>query len=202
MNVKLSENGDAEGKVRVVCTDHIALRYRQKIKPLNTEQYLEKLENYYNGIEISDYSVKNENDLSKPVIETYSFYAENAFEAVGDKLYVSPLLFMAETENPFKSEKREFPVDFTYPKMEKYMFNIQLPEGYKIESVPENTAVKLPENLGIFRYNLVTGANTVQIVASVEINSAVVPAKYYEVLKEYFKRIIDKESEKIVLAKA
>lgn len=202
MSVKLSENGDAEGKLRLFCTDHIALFYRQNIKPMAKEQYLERLENAYNGIEISEYEVKNADDISKPIIETYSFYAENAFEAVGDKLYVSPLLFLAETENPFKAEKREYPVDFTYPKMEKYMFNIQLPEGYKIESLPENAAVQLPDNLGIFKYNLTSNATSVQVLASVEINSAIIPAGYYAILKEYFKQIIDKESEKIVLSKA
>ncbi|XLS29956.1 transglutaminase domain-containing protein [Flavobacteriaceae bacterium M23B6Z8] len=202
MSVKLSENGDAEGKLRLFCTDHIALFYRQKIKPLAKEQYLERLENAYNGIEISDYEVKNADDISKPIIETYSFYAENLSESVGDKIYISPLLFLAETENPFKAEERQYPVDFTYPKMEKYMFNIQLPEGYKIESLPENAAVKLPDNLGIFKYNLTSNATSVQVLASVELNSAIVPAAYYGILKEYFKQIIDKEAEKIVLSKA
>ncbi|WP_340200177.1 transglutaminase domain-containing protein [Ascidiimonas sp. W6] len=202
MSVKLSENGDAEGRIRMFCTEHIALDYRQNIKPLVKEQYLERLENAYNGIEISNYEVKNTDDISKPIIETYGFYAENVFEVVGDKLYISPLLFMAETENPFKAEKREYPVDFTYPRMEKYMFNIQLPEGYKIESLPENAAVQLPDNLGIFKYKITSNTISVQVLASVEINSAILPAAYYDILKEYFKQIIDKEAEKIVLSKA
>jgi transglutaminase-like putative cysteine protease len=201
MSVRLSDNGDAEGKVRRFCTDHIALHYRNNIKPIAKEQYLEKLENTYNGIEISEYEIKNANDLSKPIIETYSFNAEDSFEAAGNKIYISPLLFMADTENPFKAEKREYPIDFTYPKVKKYMFNIQLPEGYKIESIPENAAVQLPDNLGMFRYNLSSSGNSVQLVASVEINSAIVPASYYGIIKEYFKQIIDKESEKIVLTK-
>lgn len=202
MSVKLSENGDAEGKVRRICTDHVALNYRNVIKPIEREQYLEKLENAYNGIEISDYEVQNANELSKPIIETYSFFAENSFEAVGEKIYISPLLFLAETENPFKADKREYPVDFTYPKMKKFMFNISIPEGYKIETIPENAAVQLPDNIGIFRYNLSSSATGVQVLASIEINSAIVPAAYYSFLKEYFKQIIDKQSEKIVLTKA
>ncbi|WP_340065583.1 DUF3857 domain-containing protein [Ascidiimonas aurantiaca] len=202
MNVTLDDAGIAEGKIRVHSTDQTALFFRQNIKPMVREQYLERLEDAHGGIEISDYEIQNANDVSKPIVETYSFYAEDAVEIIGDKMYISPLLFMAINENPFKLEKREYPIDFTYPKHKKYMVNIKLPEGFKIESVPENIALKLPEDMGMFRYTMTVKDNLLQLLTSTEIDQAVIPAHYYDSIKEFYKQMIDKENEKVVLTKA
>ena len=43
--------------------------------------------------------------------------------------------------------------------------------------------------------------NKIQLVVESEINEAIISASYYEILKEYFKQMIEKENEKIVLKK-
>ncbi len=48
------------------------------------------------------------------------------------------MLYLVSKENPFKQEVREYPVDFGYPKQEKYNININIPEGFVVESMPES----------------------------------------------------------------
>ncbi len=199
--VTLDENGDVEGVIRTNKTAHKALSYRKKYNGTDKEQFLETLENKYKGIEVSDFNVKNALDLSKPVVESYKFVKESQADIIGDKMYFSPLFFLRSLENPFKLEKREFPVDFGYPSGTKYMINIKIPEGYKVESLPENKVVSLPDNLGRFKYVLSANGNRIQLVVSTEINNPIIPALYYDVLKEYFKQMIEKENEQIVLTK-
>src|SRR5690606_33365598 len=115
-----------------------------------------KLENKYNGMEIEDYEVKNDIDLSEPVTESYKFTLGSQADVIGDKLYFSPLFFLKSSENPFKLEKREFPIDFGFPSETSYRIIINLPEGYKVESLPAPLALMMPDNLAEFRYN-VTG---------------------------------------------
>ena len=198
----LNDDGTVEGKIRNQLSDQNAFRFRDNYDGANQDNYIEKLENNHGGIEISDYEVDNMNDLSKPISESYSFLKENAFDVIGDKLYVSPLLFLTENENPFKSEKREYPIDYSYPRLERYMINIQVPEGYKIETLPESTAIGMPDNLGVFKYNIGSVGTSIQVTISHEINSAVIPSVYYEALKEYYSKLVQKETEKIVLTKA
>ena len=81
--------------------------------------------------------------LSKPIVESYKFLKESQADVIGNKLYFSPLFFLKTSENPFKLEKREFPVDFGYPSSTKYMININLPEGYKVESAPSPISISL-----------------------------------------------------------
>ncbi|WP_299226977.1 DUF3857 domain-containing protein [uncultured Psychroserpens sp.] len=201
MNVKLKEDGSVTGKIRNMKTNHNAMNFREAYINRNQDNYLESMENRYGGIEVSDFKVTNDLDLSKPVITNYNFEAEEQFESIGDKLYVSPMFFFASEENPFKSETREFPVDFGYPSGSKYSINIAIPEGYKVESVPEVLELKLPDGLGTFKYNITTNDTNIQLSVDSYINAAIIAPSYYKSLKEYFKLLIEKEKEKVVLTK-
>ncbi|WNH13564.1 hypothetical protein [Thalassobellus suaedae] len=61
------------------------------------------------------------NVKSKPISESYKFSIENQADVIDDKIYFSPLFFLKTKENPFKLEKREFPVDFGYPSSTSYI---------------------------------------------------------------------------------
>ncbi|MGK0255205.1 MAG: hypothetical protein ACI9OE_002729 [Mariniflexile sp.] len=201
MMVTIDENGDVEGKYRSIKTNHDALSFREQYSESNKDDFLEKLENKYNGIEISDYQVKNDTDLSQPIIDSYKFVKESQADVIGDKLYFSPLFFLKRNENPFKLEKREFPVDFGYPSSTDYRVIINVPEGYKIESMPESAAIALPDNLGSFKYKIAGNGKSIQISVSTQINEPIISALYYDTLKEYFNKFIEKEAEQIVLSK-
>lgn len=197
----VNTDGTVFGKMRISQSDHYALNHRQKYFKTDETQYLTKLESKLNGIEISDYKVDNMTDRSKPVIETVSFVAEDQCEQIGNKMYFSPLLFLTATENPFKLETRQYPVDFTYPQSDRYTINLKLPEGYQIESLPESAAMALPNNYGSFRYNVSEIQGNLQVLVSFDINQSVIPATEYPNLKAYYNQIIQKETEKIVLVK-
>ncbi|UOB18830.1 DUF3857 domain-containing protein [Abyssalbus ytuae] len=197
----LEDNGTVKGKIRNQYTNHHAFSFREMYGATKEEDYLEQLENNFGGIEIEEYEIKNVEDLSKPITESYAFIRENAYDAIGDKLYVSPLLFLAMDKNPFKLDKREYPVDFSFPRTVRYLVNIQLPEGYKVETLPEGSAVMLPDNLGAFKYNIANNGNILQVIVNHEINTAIVLPIYYDILKEYYKQLVLKQTEKIVLTK-
>jgi len=202
MMVNLDEEGNIEGNYRNIKTNHKALSYREKYNDENEDDFLEELENEYEGIEISDFKVTNAIDLSKPVMESYKFIKESQADIIGDKIYFSPLFFLKTKENPFKLEKREFPVDFGYPSSSKYRIIVSLPEGYQVESMPEATSLALPDNLGSFKYIISKRETSIQVLIDTNINVPIVSSLYYEALKEYFKLLIEKENEQIVLTKS
>lgn len=202
VNHVLEENGDLNGKIRIMYKDHDALDFRNKYLKVNQEDYLEKLEARYGGIEISEFTTKNEKDLSKPILVSYNFYGESGFEKIADRIYFSPLLFLSTTSNPFKLEKREYPIDYGYPSGKDITSTIKIPEGYQIESLPEPMVLTMPDGIGQIKYNIKTqGTNTIQLKVVSEINQAVIPSMYYETLKDYYKKMIEKMNEKVVLSK-
>ena len=198
----IGADGVLKGMVREQHFDYFAYMYRALYGDLNQEKYLEKLEKKYTGIQIESYKVANAKDMAKPVVEDYNFTHEAIVERIGDKIYVDPMLFFAQTENPFKQEKREYPIDFSFPNQEKYMINLTIPDGYVVESVPAPMSMAMEEDMGSFNFNINTSGNKVQLVASVDINWSLVPASHYEILKNFYKTIIEKQTEKIVLKKA
>ena len=201
MAANLEENGDINGNYRSSKTNHSALSYRERYINADKDDYLEKLENSLGGIEISEFKVTNAKELSKPVLESYKFVKESQADVIGDKIYFSPLFFLRTTENPFKLKKREFPVDFGYPNSSTYRITINLPEGYSVESMPEAKAVTLPENMGSFKYMISQKGSSIQVLVDTKMNQSIVSPVYYEALKEYFKQLIEKQNEQIVLIK-
>ncbi|WP_428231477.1 transglutaminase domain-containing protein [Flavobacterium sp.] len=199
MNYSIDPEGKVTGKTRRQCTDYNAMITRDKIAGIKEEEYLEKLENQNNKIEISDYSRTNEKELLLPTIETYSFTGNNLCEVIGGKIYVSPMLFLTNEKNPFKQEVREYPVDFGFPFIDKYNITIQIPEGYTTEVLPEPLVMNMENNLGSFKFNIASTGNALQISIQHQINDAIVSTEKYEMLKEYYKGMIAKETEKIVL---
>jgi transglutaminase-like putative cysteine protease len=197
----INPNGEVGGKIRDQYFDYNAFEFRETNNSIAKDSYIEKLEKHYQGLEIGEYEVQNSNDLGKPIIENYSFTHTNAVEIIGDKMYFSPFLFFAMTENPFKQETREYPVDFSYPKQEKYNVSITLPEGYVVETLPKPIAIGMPDELGNFKYNISDNGSQVQLVFSLDINQAIINSDDYEVLKTFFKEIVNKQTEKIVLKK-
>lgn len=201
MEVNVNPNGSVDGKYRVSLTDHHALGFRNSHASKTESAYLDELEKKLGDFEISDYAVQNKTDAYKPLIESYNFTKENAFDIIGGKLYINPLFFEAYTKNPFSSENRVYPIDFSFAKSHTYMVAINLPEGYQVESIPEAVVYQLPDGLGEFKFMISNTESAIQLRVSEEIKIALVPADYYEALKNYFGAIVTKQAEKIILSK-
>ncbi|WP_264553289.1 DUF3857 domain-containing protein [Flavobacterium sp. N2038] len=199
MNYSIDPEGKVTGKTRRQCTDYNAMLVRDVIDGVKEEEYLEKLENNNNKIEISEYSRLNEKELLKPTIETYSFTGNSLTEVIGGKIYVNPMLFFTNDKNPFKQEVREYPVDFSFPFADKYNISIQIPDGFAVETLPAPVAYTMENNLGSFKFNIVATGNLLQLSVVHQINEAIVSTEKYDMLKEYYKGMVAKETEKIVL---
>ena len=200
--VIIDNDGKATGKARDQYYDYNAYIFRENYSGISQESYLQNLENEHKGIEISGYKINNDKDLTKPIVEEYEFTHNAVADIIADKIYINPMLFLSQSENPFKQEKREYPIDFVFPHQDKYMIGIKLPDGYVVESIPQPIALSMEDNLGSFKYNLVANGSQIQVVVTLDINYASFGPDYYETLKSFYQKVIEKQNEKIVLKKA
>jgi transglutaminase-like putative cysteine protease len=201
ISATIGQDGVITGKARDQYLQQRAYVYREKYAEMSQDSYLENFEKEHPGLQVSDYKVTGQNTPDKPVIEEYSFVNDNVAEVIGNKIYINPLLFFSDTETPFKAEKREYPVDFIYPREDKYVINLMIPQGYKIESLPQTLNLGMEENLGSFKFSTGATGSNIQVVVQYTINYASVPADFYPTLKDFFGKMIDKQNEKIVLVK-
>ncbi len=201
MNYSVDSEGRISGKLRHQFTDHKALEYRKKVEDVKEDTYLENLENENNKIEIKDYSRSIEKDLKLPATETFSFSGSDLTEIIDGKIYINPMLFFTYRDNPFKQEVREYPVDYGYSFLDKYIVNIQIPDGYQIETLPASGIFSMQDDLGIFKFMTSSSGNTINLIIMNQINTPIVSSEYYDMLKEFYQKMIDKQNEKIVLVK-
>ena len=168
---------------------------------MNNDLYLEYLENKNNNIDVTDYERTNANEILEPVGESFTFKDNKSLEIINNKMYLSPLLFLSPTDNPFKQEKREYPIDFGFPQSDRLVINIDIPDGYKIETIPQQVNTTTGEDVAFFKYIVSATDSQLSIVVTSSNNKSIVSADYYNVLKEFYKNMIEKQNEKIVFVK-
>lgn len=204
MMSKIDEEGNVTGKIKEQYVQYQALYFNDLYENSSNDDYAEELEDEYRSIKVENCSIVKEKQEKKEqiqVVVNYDFTSSNLVDRIGDKMFFSPLLFLTSGENPFKQEKREYPVDFIFPKEDKYFFNIEFPETYVVESLPKAISIQVGENLIGFKYIIASSGNRIQLSVTVSVNSSLIPADYYQELKTIFNEIIKKENEKIVLKK-
>lgn len=198
----ITDTGTITGKIIVQRSMHEAFRFREQYANSNKDNYVEFLENNLGSIQIKDYTIENKvGDLSKPVTEIFSFSADNHCEKIAGKIYVDPLLFFTTDKNPFKQEKRQMPLFFGYPLQEKYIVNIEVPEGYEVESLPKPVKIVLDDNIVVFSINALAQQNKIQLIVTKELNTVLLAEDFYEDLKNFYQRTIEIQKQKIVLKK-
>ena len=89
---ELKADGSISGKQRKQLTDYNAYRYRSRHANRNHDDYVQQLEKEHNFSAVENYEVANINDLSKPVIETYSFSGNSMTDIIDSKIYLPPML--------------------------------------------------------------------------------------------------------------
>lgn len=198
----LNPDGTLNGKVKKKSKGYSAYNLREKINEETEEKYIEKIQDNNEGLLIEDYSFEALDDISKDVTASYDVEITGKAQVANDMIYLNPMLYEKIDENPFKIEERKYPVDFGCPIEDMYMLNLTIPEGYVVEELPEPTSLKLPDNKGMFLYNIQTNGKNIQLNCQFKISKTLFVASEYKSIKEFYNMVIAKQAEQIVLKKA
>lgn len=201
MSVTINDDGSLSGRQNSSYSDLDGMAYRKNYQTYSKDEYIDRLINTYVFDDLTEFEVKNDKDLDKSVIESYSFEIDEGVDMVGNEIYFSPLFFHRLAENPFKLNERNFPVNFVYASSQKKMINIKIPEGYQVTSTPEPIKISLPDSMGSFLFNINVVEGGLNVISTFEINTAIIPEFKYAELKEFYNQRVLKETEKVVLTK-
>ena len=201
LQYEIDTNGTVKGKSNMYHLDYLAHNFRDRFGIYDQKSQEKRILKKYEIDELINYEVKGANQLGKPVNERFEFVVEDQIEVIDNEMFFSPLLFLRNKENIFKSDDRRYPVDFGYGFSDVYMVNIKIPEGYEIAELPESGGFKLPDDLGSFSFNAKIVNGMIQISVTETINSALILPEYYPSIKEFYNKIIEKESDQVVLKK-
>lgn len=201
LNYAILENGKIAGNMMQRYTALNALDFRKKNKGSSPEKIKQQLINELKIDQIENLQLKDVDALDRPIIESYDFQVENAYDQVGNSIYLSPMLFIKLDETPFKLKERQFPVNFSFPFVVTKRISLKIPVGYQVESLPESVHIALPEDMGSFIYKIRLNQNVLNLSVEFTINNSVIPVNFYSTLRDFYATRVTKENEKVVLTK-
>lgn len=202
LNLKLSDDGTLTGSMDKSSTDYSALTFRDFYKTFNSQdEYLKKFESDNIGLNVDNYELKGIDSLQQNISERFEIKMKNRVTKANNEMYINPVQFDILSENPFKAEQRQYPVDFVTPKESLQLLSLELPEGYTIEQLPKNIKMTLPENVASFQMQSSVSANKVQVLFKLNLNKSVFYQKEYLDLKTFFDELVKKEAEMLIIKK-
>lgn len=198
--VKL-EDGKFVGNITSRSSGLSGFNFREAVKEAGGEkEYFDKLKNKSNEYELKDYSFTYLDSIYLPATRKYNIALVN--EAADEEiLYFTPVLVDRTTENPFTAPTRTYPVDFGTASTDLYQINLTIPEGYKVEELPQSKAFSLLGKSGSYIYQIRQVDSTITLSTKLTLDKTLFLPSEYEMLREFYNIIVAKESEQIVFKK-
>lgn len=197
----LNDAGELQGKLSFTRDGYAAYEMRTDIQKRGKDIYLEDFAKRKNSWSFAKSEIRDLDNIDKPVGEIHEVTIQEHGTAAGDLIYIDPFVTFKESENPFKEETREFPIDFGVRTEKVYLSNIVIPAGYVVDEMPQTKVMVLPENKGRFSYMATQIGNRITVVSNIQINARVFMQEEYPNLRELYNRIVAKHAEQIVLRK-
>lgn len=198
MKVNVEEN-KLEGVFNSINIGYDCYEHKKKLLSLTENEYLDQLEdNSLSDFEITSYElVENQSDEDK-IIQKFEFEIPEV--GASDQILINPFVVAFFDSNPFKSDERNYPVDFGYPRNYSYNLNLAIPEGYKVKELPKEISDILPGNLGMLKFRAIdNGNNTTALIFDLKLNATHYPSKIYKNLKDFFAKAVTTQTQTYIV---
>jgi hypothetical protein len=135
---RLSDDGTLEGDVTVEMYGQPAFAFRQtywdETPDKQSDSIIETVKGRMSTAEVTSVSVENMNDPSKPLVQRYKVKVPNYAQKTGKRLFIQPSVFQHGPSAMFSSASRKYDIFFRYPWSETDSIEIQLPNGFELDS--------------------------------------------------------------------
>ena len=199
VKMSLSDKGAISGTANRKVEGYYALETKKSFRSEGEDQYKNKLASKIESWTVSDVEIIDEVD---EVSFRESFKMELGSSANGaDIIYLEPVPFLKVTENPFRQEARNYPIDYRFPTRNILMASIEIPDTYKVEELPQAKTFALPDKGGLFTYNVSMSGHTISIYSRFDLTKSLYLPDEYLYLKAAYDEILNTHSQQIVLRK-
>ena len=194
------EKGNLVGSMQQTPGYYESFELRDRIKEKGQEELMKDIKKAFGStIEISNPKIDSLDKYEAELNIKYDFDIKDEKE---DIIYLNPMFGEGYKDNPFKSAERRYPVEMPFTTYETYNLQLEIPQGYVVDELPQPMIVKLNDNEdGIFEYRISASGANISMRSRVFFKRSVFDPDEYEVLREFFNLIVKKHSEQIVFKK-
>jgi hypothetical protein len=197
------KTGKLTGKYEQNPGGYSAVDIKNYFRKTGKEKFEEGLKKENSNITISNISLINLEEADKSPSIKYDLVHNEDISGDESILYIDPMIQGKIAENPFKLAERSFPVDLGSPLDITYIFSLDVPISYSVESLPKSVSNVLKGKTGQFSYSgtFDPATNKILIVSRINLKNTMYYTEQYQELKELYNRIVQKHNEQIVLKK-
>jgi hypothetical protein len=193
----VDENGQMKGSATIESYDYARLarlRAWERDKDRFKENYYTS---YQTGLTIDSLNLKNLENDSLPVIQQFVFSIPPT--ASGDYKLINLNLFSGIAKNPFISDIRFTNIDYGCLQSHTVMESIELPPSLKIENLPRNIRMIMPDTSITLSRLVQVKDNILQVKYSITTTRSTFTAEEYEYVKDFYKKMAEIMNEQVVL---
>lgn len=154
---------------------------------------------------VEDYSFDIENfrsmDNNENLIRHSFKFSDIQTDVAGNKIIINPLLFTALENHNLNYETRNYNIEFGTPMTISKTVKIKIPEGYKVESLPKEYQEKIINDAAGYAYKFEEKDGHINISSARVLPYSVLPSDYYKPFKEFMNKVVEAETQQIVLVK-
>jgi transglutaminase-like putative cysteine protease len=197
LNLKLDDDDSFRGSLTITSNGYEAFDTRTRMRSEGLKEYEAAFQKGLSEMVISDYSIENLDDLSKPLIERMN--VESSLEVSNPStIYLNPFMVERWETNPLKSELRLYPVDFGAPLETTFMLTLDYPEKFVVDELPTNAAMTLPLKGGRYLFNASNFSNKISLTSIINLSKTIYSSGEYSSLRELFTRMVQLQQSQIV----
>jgi hypothetical protein len=202
ITAEIDEQGALRAEVKTRYTHYAAIPERKAYREKGGIEaaWRGRLGGSYPAYSITEAVAQDAEDLSKPFSETFRLQIDNFADVNGASIFFNPLLFTQFAQNPFKSEQRYYPIEFSYPMGELLSVTIKIPENWELVSLPESTIITLDDQIA-YQYKVDMMGNTIRLLHKLDVNDIYYEATDYEHVRKIFDLISRQARNQIVFKK-
>jgi hypothetical protein len=202
--VKLLPDGTLQGEVEEVSTGYRAALKRELLKDQTEKDRRKILElilgSTLGNLQVDDFSVTNADDLDKDFILRYKFTASHYAKNAGTLLLVRPHVVGEFAGYLDAGKPRHYSYEIYAPFCNNETVEITLPDGYKVDELPEPAKTTVP--FAEYSSKTENSGGVLKYSREYKVRTTRVPAEKIDQLKTLFGAINLDEKNMAVLKKA
>ena len=175
-------------------------RVRSQVKEMGLKAYLTRLgKGLMTNLDVKDLVIDSLDNFIDRVQINYGFILDPGVE---ERIYFNPMFNEGFHENPFKTAYRNYPVELPYPFDQVYVLQMDIPSGYDVEELPKPIRINLDEEgKSFFEYIINNSGQNISLRSRVKLVRSYFLPSEYELLRDFFNIIVDKQTAQIVFKK-
>jgi hypothetical protein len=204
--LNIDESGNVKGNVRFVMSGQEALYWRQlalendeiEVKKQFNESMLYSLPegvqaDFDHFLALDDYSVN---------LMAIVNVSGNIGAVTGKHLLLPGLLFESRARHPFVAlDKRVFPIDVHYPRIEQDEVTYNLPSGFNADSLPQDDNVAWPDH-AVLKIHFSAMDGSAKIMRLLAYNYTLLDPRDYNDLHDFYLKVAAADQVQLVLSKS